>query len=340
MNETHDNSGGLVAATKSYVAETMHAPLDLQPWSGTQALPRYLTNAYSILQGTLGTTRALWLFALDEPTPAAVEKHVSAITQWWPDAQVVVFDRLPSYVRQRLIERGISFVVPGAQLYLPEHGLDFRSRSKQSARVGATLRPSAQSMLLYLLLHSGDSALARSASELAPILGQSLMTASRAVAELEAHGLVRVQRVGRTKEVRLSQGAREVWEAAQPLLRTPVIRRLTLVDGLPESAGGHLLAGLRALSQQSMLAAPRTPTYAVDRTTARASGMEDAAVARDWPSMADEAGAATVEIWSYDPAPLSDGVVVDPLSLSLSLRDDPDERVQGAVARLLEGLPW
>jgi len=31
---------------------------------------------------------------------------------------------------------------------------------------------------------------------------------------------------------------------------------------------------------------------------------------------------------------------VDPLSLALSLRDQPDERVQDALASLIEGLPW
>ena len=340
MNETHDIHGGLVAATKSYVAETMHAPLELQPWPEARALPRYLTNTYLILQGDMGGRRALWLFAHDEPTPAVVEKHTSAIGEHWPDAQVVVFDRLPSYVRQRLIERGISFVVPGGQLYLPAHGLDFRSRSRQSIQVQDALRPSAQSMLVYLLLHSEDSGCVRSASELAPILGQSLMTSSRAVAELEAHELIRTQKVGRTKEVRLRQGAREVWGAAQDLLQTPVVRRLTLVGGPPVSAGGYLLAGLSALSRQTMLAEPQTPTYAVDRKTARESDIGAVVANRDWSPMADEAGSSTLEVWSYDPAPLSDGGDVDPLSLSLSLRDDPDERVQGALRRLLGGLPW
>jgi len=47
-----------------------------------------------------------------------------------------------------------------------------------------------------------------------------------------------------------------------------------------------------------------------------------------------------IEVWSYDPATLSQDGIVDPLSLFLSLRDDPDERVQGALRRMLEGLPW
>lgn len=87
-----------------------------------------------------------------------------------------------------------------------------------------------------------------------------------------------------------------------------------------------------------MLAEPRARTYAVGRARTRASEVAGTARARSWP--VDEEESPTVEVWSYDPVPLSDGLVVDPLSLSLSLRDDPDERVQSALGRLLESLSW
>jgi len=332
--------GKLVAATESYVAETMHTVLDLRPWPKARALPPYLRNSYLIMQGDLAGRRVLWLLARDEPTPAAVGKHLSAIAEQWPDAQVVVFSRLPSYVRQRLIERGIPFVVPGAQLYLPEHGTDFRSRVRQPPQVRAALRPSAQAMLLYLLLHSGNQGRVLSATELAPILGQSLMTASRAVAELDAHDLIGTHKVGRVKEIGLHADARTTWEAAQGLMRSPVTKRLSLSDTAMTLPRGCVLAGLSALSRKTMLAEPRSQTYAVSRSLARELEVAGVNSVRDWSPMADEEGASTIEVWSYDPVPLSDGDAVDPLSLSLSLRDDPDERVQGALAQLLERLRW
>ncbi|MCE5203850.1 MAG: hypothetical protein ABFC80_00610 [Coriobacteriales bacterium] len=328
----------LVDATESYVAETMHAPVALRPWAQAHELPRYLVNAYLILQGDLDNRSALWLFARDETTPAAVEKHLSTIGEVWSGEQVVVFKRLPSYVRQRLIERGISFVVPGSQVYLPTHGFDFRSRARRISQVPEVLRPSAQAMLLYFLLHMGDRERVWSATGLAPILGQSLMTASRAIAELEAHALVRTKKVGRTKEVVLAQETRETWEAAQDLLRTPVMRQFMLVESGALPTQGYLLAGLSALGHRTMLAEPCSRTYAVDRATAKE--LEKAGAVQDWSEMADAPGFSRIEVWSYDPAPLSDGTIVDPLSLSLSLRDDPDERIQGALRDLLETLPW
>lgn len=340
MNETHDIHEGLMAATKSYVAETMHAPLELSPWPGVLSVPRFLTNTYLMVQGDLLGRQTLWLLASDEPTPSAVVKHMSAIGEHWPYAQVVVFGKLPSYARQRLIENGVPFVVPGTQLYLPGHGVDFRSRSKKPVEIRSEMRPSSQALLLYLLLHASDPECARTATEFAPMLGQTLMTSSRAVAELEAHGLVLTRKRGRSKEVFLRQDPRETWEASQPLLRNPVMRRLVLLGASSVPGAGYPLAGLSALSQKTMLAEPYTPTYAVSREVARGSDLEVAAVARDSSSMAAEADVSTVEVWAYDPVPLSKDGVVDPLSLCLSLRDDQDERVQGALERMIEGLPW
>lgn len=328
----------LIAGAESYVAETMHVTLKLSPWPGAQALPPYLRNSYRILQGDLGNRRALWLFTLDELTPAAIEKHTSSLAERWPEAQVVVFERLPSYVRRRLIERGIAFVVPGTQLYLPDFGVDFRSRARRPAEVRDKLRPSAQAMLLYLLLRGMDSAIPRSPSGLAPVLCQTLMTASRAVAELEAHGLVSTHKEGRTKEVHLSRGRRATWDEAQGVLRSPVKRRLAVAEDRL-AAHGLLLAGLSALSLRSMLAEPSARTYAMSGNIAQSIEQDVTATASNR-QVADEPGMAVVEVWTYDPRPLAVANIVDPLSLYLSLREDEDERVEGALRQMMEELSW
>lgn len=340
MSEAPDSHHDIVSATKAYVAKTLHAQVDMHPWPGTSVLPRYLSNAYLVLHGQLGGEPTLWLFAREQSTPAVVERHLAVLGERWPGSAIVVFDQLPSYVRQRLIEKGISFVVPGAQLYAPGHGIDFRSRARRPAPMREALRPSAQATLLYLLLHSDDAGRARSATELAPILGQSLMTASRAVVELEAQGLVSTRKVGRTKEVCLAHDPRGVWRLAQDRLRTPVLRRMAFLGGTPIDSERWHVAGLNALSRRTMLAEPRTRAYAVSHEAARELEAADATVVPDASVLAGEADAVTIEVWSYDPAPLSQDGVVDPLSLFLSLRDDPDERVQGALQRMLEGLPW
>ena len=46
-----------------------------------------------------------------------------------------------------------------------------------------------------------------------------------------------------------------------------------------------------------------------------------------------------LQLWIYSPA-LFGNNTVDPLSLYLSLKDDPDERVQIALDELMKGIKW
>ncbi|MDD5675045.1 MAG: hypothetical protein PHC61_12825 [Chitinivibrionales bacterium] len=55
-----------------------------------------------------------------------------------------------------------------------------------------------------------------------------------------------------------------------------------------------------------------------------------------WP----EDGGASLQIWRYDPALLTNGESVDKLSLYLSLSQDPDERIAKAGEQLIKGITW
>ncbi len=86
-----------------------------------------------------------------------------------------------------------------------------------------------------------------------------------------------------------------------------------------------------------MLATPPEDVYAVH--SPRFRELIDAAVLKQMPAAVENS--AVVERWKYDPVPLSaEGKRVDMLSLALSLRDNHDERVQGALDELLKDLPW
>jgi hypothetical protein len=58
------------------------------------------------------------------------------------------------------------------------------------------------------------------------------------------------------------------------------------------------------------------------------------------PANPSDANTITVEAWSYDPLILAGENFVDRLSLYLSVRETPDERIEAALNELLETLPW
>ena len=81
-----------------------------------------------------------------------------------------------------------------------------------------------------------------------------------------------------------------------------------------------LKAGYLELSEYSMLSAPRTNVYAVSNLPAEYIA-----------EMTDADQEIQIEQWIYDPSLFGKNGSVDPISFYLSLRDDPDERVQEAL---------
>ncbi len=86
----------------------------------------------------------------------------------------------------------------------------------------------------------------------------------------------------------------------------------------------------------SLLNEDAIPAYALQEQSIR-QGLEQG----QFNGCPDRYGAdARLESWSYNPALLSDHPRVDTLSLYLSLRKDPDERVQAALEDMMEAFPW
>ena len=135
------------------------------------------------------------------------------------------------------------------------------------------------------------------------------------------------------RDISISRGQAGAYGDRRPLLRSPVRSVKHIRDHRP--VGNLKLAGETALAKLTDLTPPRTETFAV--------------VASDWKAIAktlefievDEFEESfTVETWSYDPAGLSDGPVVDPLSLYAQFHDNRDERISMAAERLLENVLW
>lgn len=309
----------------------------VKPWARANELPYFLRDAFEFSE----------LKLLGQPVVLAIgradaNKSLSEVRIWLDmvkavAGQPVVFvtDALASYERRRLIEQKVAFIVPGNQLYLPDLGLDLREYFRQRApATGAALSPSAQAMLLKaLLLQPWQSDWQPSA--VAAALGYTPMTLSRAVKELIGTGLAAAYTVGRSRWLRMELPPEQVWERVKLALRTPVKRSVWVAAHRIAAHRPSRIAGLSALARYSMLAEPKWPVFAV--TTADWKAATDAGV-RELPE--PEPGAQEWQIWSYSPALLPDASTVDLLSLTLSLQENTDDRIQLALDELKGHLPW
>jgi hypothetical protein len=190
-------------------------------------------------------------------------------------------------------------------------------------------------MLLLLYLQRPDLG-NLSLNEWAERLRYSPASMTRVRQELEEVGLCRAKSTGKARNLVFDGNRHAFWNLAVPHLRNPVkLRTYCRVAGgiqLP-----LLSAGLSALANRSMISADSAPVYAMSMSEFNAA-VEEGKLLRHFRGETDS---VEIEQWIYAPTVISgDGKQVDDLSLYLSLRDSPDERVQSALVEMMEAMPW
>ena len=323
------------AAIQRYLHDTLGLRAGLRPWTGAGKLPYFLQEAYAIRQLMLHGHSVL--LAQDKRThrPKLTDLRTQ-IERLRAAAQIPVIyvtDALASYERKRLVEQRVPFLVPGNQLYLPDLGIDLREYFRQpKAEAGTALSPATQAVLISLLLSKpwrNDWVPA----EMVAKLGYTPMTLTRVLRELATAGLAEVRRQGRARHLHTEGTPQELWERARKPMRSPV-KRSVWVPTTTKNAPALRLAGLSALARLTQLADPPWPVYAVGPNEWRKAKLDGLKLL---PQPAD--GCSEWQLWAYSPELARGTRVVDPLSLTLSLEQGADERVQMALDELRKHLP-
>ena len=303
-----------------------------------ERLPVFVGSAYAVLHGRVLDQAVRFLVPKRPGRPSLpdVLRDHAATAKNLDDEVVLVLPEAPAYVMKRLMRERIPFIVPGRQTYLPRYVVALRTPSPENephADGDDLLSPRTQALLLY---HIEKKALfGHSQIEVSRLLGWTPMTVSRCVRELQRKGLCQALVGGRSSIV-LLDGGRDLWERASPRLSSPVMARRfagVLVRGTKE---GLCAAGVTALSRYTTIGEDPAPSLAVHHRLVR--DMVQRKVLRILPYRDD--GCVALELWRYNPVPLSEDGVVDRLSLYLSLKSNPDERIEGSLRDLLEGVKW
>lgn len=319
---------------KRYLHAALGVAVTTTPWRQRDRLPHFIKEIYGFAETKL--LGIPFLLAVDtnpaEQSPATLRKHMDLLRTKQNAEVIYVRANVTAYNRQRLIEHKVPFIVPGNQMYLPMLAIDLREHFRRLRSETPTLSPSTQAVVIHALLRGTEQVLIP--LKMAARLGYSAMTMTRAFDELEATNLGEVTVRGRERCLHFTGNRQEIWTKAQPLLRSPVSKRL-FIQHTKDKAGG-IRAGLTALAEHSMLAPTAYITYALSR--------EDWKLLRQRRKVivvpVQEPDVQEIEVWSYPPALFAERDVVDPLSLYLSLRDNQDERIESALEEMMRKLEW
>lgn len=318
---------------KSYLEVITGGPVTCQAMATAQAtrLPLYLRSRYRLQSARLLGEPCLLALQVSGGSVAAPNEyaaHARTLAEQFSGPVTLVIPRVTSYQRNQMVRAGTPFIVPGSQLFMPFRMVDLRERFAAShSAAGGGLTPAAQCILLYHLQRQPLNGMPL--RDIARMCGYSAMMVSRVKEEWEAAGLCRAQRKGRSVSVEFTAQGRPLWNLVEPLCSSPVRKAHWVVWKHPGKPA--LRSGFTALSQATMVQDDVLPTWALSRDAFRELGAKAAFHRVGGP----EAASARIEEWSYEPALLSTGASVDPLSLLLSLRHHTDDRVQQQLDALL-----
>ena len=225
-----------------------------------------------------------------------------------------VFDKMPYYLRERLFEKNIYFIVSNKYVFWPSL---FINTVSKDAKSHASLTAAAQYLLLFHLQKSSlDGFAAQNMAECTPL---QYITITRAIKVLAEFDLCRIEKDAlRFNRIWFSASGASLYEKAQPYLVNPV-KAVYFCNALPENHN-MLLAGVSALSRYTMLNDDETTTYAIDFPTFNSRKSE-------FHFLNPIEGKYKIEVWNYSPI-RSEKKTVDKLSLALSMGDTDDPRIE------------
>lgn len=249
-------------------------------------------------------------------TPMQLERYRDQLASHFDTAIVFLLQPMPSYLRQRLAERGLFFIIPGKYALLP---FLYANRKLSDREVAQKMTPVAQYLLLWHLQVSSLNGL--SVKDLAERLPQTYINIARAVTTLEDLGLCESRQEGKSKRLHFRSEGKELWTQAQPYLLNPIKSEFFCDQIAPVG----VVSGINALAHYSHLNPEVLQTLAYSMADIKNAKVEGKNPIE---------GAVKVELWKYPPIH-NDGYV-DPLSLSLILKDDKDPRVEKELEQMLD----
>lgn len=288
--------------------------------------------SYRFFDGVYLDQKLLFVRPAKEPgSPRAMSiiSHKSEASLHLP--LVYILDSCPAYFRQRLIDKGVYFVVSDKYAFLPTLIANERIRT---APVAQRLTPVAQYLLLYHLQVQKLDGL--SAKEIAGYVPYSYSNVTLGLVCLEDLGLIRRELDScKRKIIRFSADGKELYDKAVQYTQNPVESHL-YCDTL-NSERVFPTCSINALSHYSMLLPDPERMIAMSKKALKELRKS---CAIEGENRYD--GNVFIEVWKYPPVTEKgyDGEWVDKLSLALSLADDHDPRVEKEVEQMMTEIIW
>ena len=241
----------------------------------------------------------------------------------------IFMDSTTCYIKEKMIEEGIPFVLADKQVYLPFIGFLLTSSGERDITPVQLISYLTQKLILTAIYEKWDNV---TVSEAAVRLGVTKTSVTRCFDEIEYLSIDILDAKGKSRAITVSEDRKQLWEKLQSVLRNPVIARYELREDLLL----EIKAGITALCEYSLLSDNDYPTYAITKKEISETGIKKMKRVR----RGEEIGCVVLELGYF--IDFDNKKIEDPLSVVLSLSDEEkqDERVSISINEMLEEYVW
>ncbi|WP_448863364.1 hypothetical protein [Dorea sp.] len=292
-------------------------------------LPLAYRGRYNIF--TVETNGALWIAIQPKDNVGLVLlRRDRACVEKMTGLNCAIFlEQTTFYIREKMMEEGIPFVIDGKQVFLPFIGYLLSKSNERELPPVHLISFLTQKMLLVAIY---ERWIEMKVSDVAKQLGVSTKSASRCFDELEYLNIGVLGMKGKSRVINIPDDRKQLWQQIERVLRNPVIRRFILRKDMKLEKK----AGISALCEYSLLSDNAYPTYAVTKKELKASGVKVEKQA----SELEEMGCVVLELGYF--IDFWGKGLQDPLSVALSQtrEEQEEERVEISINEMLEEYVW
>ena len=192
-------------------------------------LPLAYCGRYDIF--TVETNGVLWMAIHPKDNVGLVMLHRDrAGVEKMTGLNCAIFlDRTTFYIKEKMMEEGIPFVIEGKQVFLPFIGYLLSKENERELAPVYLISFLTQKMLLMAIYERWNEV---KVSDAAKRIGVSTTSASRCFDELEYLNIDVLGMKGKSRVINIPNDRKQVWQQIENVLRNPVIRRFVLREDM------------------------------------------------------------------------------------------------------------
>ena len=241
----------------------------------------------------------------------------------------IFLEKTSFYIKEKLIEEGIPFVIKGKQMYLPFIGYLLADKNEREIAPVHLISYLTQQMIFVAIYEKWKNV---TVSDAAIELGVTKTSVSRCFDEIEYLNIDILGMKGKSRVIIVPADTKDLWRDMQSIWRNPVIAKYVL----KEDIGLEKKAGISALCEYSLLSDNEYPTYAITKKEITGAGVKK--MKQAYPG--EEIGCVVLELGYF--IDFKNKALEDPLSVALSFTEEEkqEERVNISIDEMLEEYVW